>query len=290
MLKRNSLSFVSATTGLALGTALVIYELFNRPALPWSDEAAAQEAVAWINGQPLREQYYRQAIKAVDNDKRMPLTTEDTQRILDRLIDEELLIQQALDLGYLHHDVKVRALLIGRMRDRVLATDSEEADNDRLQAFFAEHRDRFTSPTVYHVRQIAVAGEDHRQQAEKLKQSMHNGTPFEPLWRQYRTASIDPVPDSPLPSSKLYQLLGERAFQALQSMQPGEVSEPIHLQDQSLLLQLVDTGNHQPVAFEQVRDQVAALYQRFRDEQAFGDYVQQLRQQADIQLALPAAP
>src|SRR5262249_43475430 len=56
------------------------------------------DAVARVNGAVIRLEDYRRIAGGLDADRRDGLGPGDRQRVLDRMIDEELLIQRALEL------------------------------------------------------------------------------------------------------------------------------------------------------------------------------------------------
>jgi len=86
-------------------------------------------------------------VQAVATDKRDPLTAEDRAHVLERLIEEELLVQRGLTLGLARQDRRVRADLTATVIDGVVSDASEgEPSDDELTAFYAANRDFFAGP------------------------------------------------------------------------------------------------------------------------------------------------
>ena len=98
------------------------------------------DAVAVVNGVPIRAEDYRRAVAMLAGDKRNPLTQADRVHVLDRLIEEELLIQAAVSERLVDHDRAVRQAITRAML-AVIVTDSASArpTREELRAFHADN-------------------------------------------------------------------------------------------------------------------------------------------------------
>lgn len=98
------------------------------------------DAVAVVNGVPIRAEDYRRAVAMLAGDKRNPLTQADRVHVLDRLIEEELLIQAAVSERLVDHDRAVRQAITRAML-AVIVTDSASArpSREELRAFHADN-------------------------------------------------------------------------------------------------------------------------------------------------------
>ena len=63
-------------------------------------------AVAFVNEVPIPETVYLRALSMLEQDKRGPITDADRIRILDLLIEEELLIQRADEINLIGNSLK----------------------------------------------------------------------------------------------------------------------------------------------------------------------------------------
>ena len=120
-------------------------------------EGLPPDVVAMVNDAPIRTEDFARMVDAVAADRREPLTGEDRQRVLDRLIDEELLVQRGLTLDLPRVDRRVRADLTQTVIDGIAsqAGDREPSEDD-LRAFYDSHRDFFAGPGRLRVRQVFV--------------------------------------------------------------------------------------------------------------------------------------
>ncbi|HSJ97137.1 MAG TPA: SurA N-terminal domain-containing protein, partial [Myxococcota bacterium] len=129
-----------ALAGVAAAALSLLGSGAAGPALP-------DGAVATVNGTVLRAADYQRALAALESDRRNPVGEGERRFVLDRLVDEELLVQRALELGLATSDRMVRNQLVAAMLTAV--TDDAglvEPDEASLRAFHTEHGDRFQAP------------------------------------------------------------------------------------------------------------------------------------------------
>ena len=88
--------------GILLGALSALSDQSNEPYL-------SATAVASVNHQQIRLAEYRRALGLFASDKREPLTEDDRSLVLQRLIDEELLIQHGITSGLIRTDMAVRS-------------------------------------------------------------------------------------------------------------------------------------------------------------------------------------
>jgi hypothetical protein len=96
---------------------------------------------ALVDGQPIRAQEAARAVEMLAGDRREPLTPQERARVLERLIDEELLVQSALARGFLASERSVRDAVTLAMVDSVGAESaSRAATPEELRAAFEAAR------------------------------------------------------------------------------------------------------------------------------------------------------
>jgi hypothetical protein len=88
--------------GILLGALSAMSDQHNEPYL-------SPTAVASVNHQQIRLAEYRRALGLFASDKRELLTEDDRSLVLQRLIDEELLIQHGITSGLIRTDMAVRS-------------------------------------------------------------------------------------------------------------------------------------------------------------------------------------
>ena len=96
------LLLAGASMGVLLGALSALSDQSNEPYL-------SATAVASVNHQQIRLAEYQRALGMFASDKRELLTEDDRSLVLQRLIDEELLIQHGITSGLIRTDMAVRS-------------------------------------------------------------------------------------------------------------------------------------------------------------------------------------
>lgn len=110
---------LGAIIGLGLGFMTALGWLGNEPLSP--------SVAAKVNDTNIRQVEYQRALKLYSSEKRDPLTEEDRSLVLRRLVEEELLVQQAMKLDLFRIDRGVRTVVLQSVLSGVMA-ESEAAD------------------------------------------------------------------------------------------------------------------------------------------------------------------
>ncbi len=246
-------------------------------------------AVAAINGVPLRAADYERALAALASDRRNLIRDAERRFVLERLVDEELLIQRALELGLAQSDRTVRSQLVAVMIASVTeAAALREPDTDELRAFHAEHAEWFQEPARLHVRQLWIRGEPARRDDEASQRAadavarLRAGEPYAEVVEALGDRPVARVPDAPLPAAKLVEYAGPAALAALAEAADGTITDPLPLAGGLQVLQLVAREPARARPFDEVADQVRAQHRRRAGEDALRRYLAELRERAEI--------
>jgi hypothetical protein len=127
---------LGAAAGVALAGAAL---LRGGPAEPASG-AESGDAVAWVNGQPVARESFARFVAGVARDRGgLDLDEAARREILDRMIDEELLLQQGLDLGLARREPAARRAIVSAVVDLVTTEEGPaEPTPEELEALHAE--------------------------------------------------------------------------------------------------------------------------------------------------------
>ncbi len=266
----NWLLLCGALAGGALATAGIVRA--PSPRLP-------DDAVAVVNGQPIRRADYETALAAAAADGKRG--TEDPalrRHVLERLIDEELLVQAALELGLAQRDRRVRADLSSATLSFVTEAPAKEPSEGELRDFFRENTGYFTSDARVEVEELYFEGPAARSRALAARAD----------WREGRTVPADPpplpLPAGQLPLTKLEQYLGPKLARALGELPVGEISEPLVSGDGYRLLRVKSRGGGSPPRFEDVRELVGAEWRRRASERELRRFLAERRARAKLSL------
>jgi len=253
--------------------------------LPPGAVARVGEAVIW------RAEWER-AIAALSLDRKTPLEPADRTFALNRLIDEELLLQRALEMDLPRTDVRARRALVSAVIDSVVTSqDAVEPSDAELRRFYAANREWFEGPELFRVWQIWFRAETPEEsaaaeaRARSARARIASGEPFEEVRRAFGDQESPPVPNTLLPASKLGELLGPTALRTLLQLAPGTVSEPVRSATGWHILLLAERRRGDPPPFEDVRAQVLQEFRRRAADQALRTYLDELRARTNVVVA-----
>lgn len=272
-MSRKPESFYILAAVLALGGALLI-ALDLSPLHRLSNESYA---VARVNDTPIPVAEYVRALDAMQAGLDRPLTEQDKSRALTILINEELIVQEALRLNLASDDRLVRKNLVQALINSVVLLESgQEASEKTLRVFYEEEKALFSRPVTFTVDALRV---NDRNKVDIFTDALTDGVAFSDAGRSAEFQAVE-IPAG-IPAGKLGEALGGKARDVILAMTPGDIAGPIESTGGDLFVWLLRRdGGERP--FAQVRDSVIAEWQRRQEETAVDRYLDRLRRQARI--------
>ncbi len=272
--------------GAGLGLLLAAISLLDVGS--GGDSALPAEAVASVNGQLIRRDDYQRLLSGLESDSRNPIDDEARRHVLDRMIEEELLVQRAVELGLVQLDRRVRADLTSNLISSVVnSTENREPDPAELAEFYAEQSDFFTRPGRYRVNQIyfrSPANTDENavlERAELARAEFMAGGDLEAISARLGDQPISPLPNSLLPALKLREYLGPAAMRAAMELATEEISQPIRSGIGIHLLVMKQRSEPRTPALEEIEAQVRNEWRRRSGDSALRLYLDELRAQSE---------
>lgn len=250
------------------GAAFGLLEFNNPDNLP--DFAAAR-----VNETVISKQALGEALSRLQYDSRELLEADDEAWVLDRLIDEELLVQHGLALGLAHSEHNVRAAIVQSLIAAATAeANASNPDDSELENFYAENQALFLATPAVAVRAWTTTD------ATLASRVIAGET--EPL--PAGVERIAALPESLLPLSKIRDYLGPTlAGKIAQRSQSGFFSETVA--GKHYIVQIIELAEPQTAAFSAIRGQVLARYRQDLADRALRDYIDLLRRRASVTVA-----
>lgn len=255
----------------ALGILLALAGLVDAGNAPLDDTTVARVNGVPIPADELQSLLERRAREGVSVD-RLPGT-------LDQLIDEELLIQRASELGILRRDSNVRVAIIQAMEKSILNEErGRSIQEEDIQAFYRDHTQLFAEPRRLQLEAILVRD---GAQVPSLLAALMKGTEATALAAARDAVSLTRLPPVPLSLDALARRFPDDVLARLKDAAEGEVVT--HESDRGIhLVKLVRIREAKVPAYEDIRLSVLNELQMQRQAVAYDEYLAWLRQRADI--------
>jgi hypothetical protein len=274
----NSSNSVRASIGL-LGLLLLL--VGSNTQLNWRNQPI--DTVVLVNQQPVTESALKFARQRSDRFMiDVPVKDRDKQ-LLQRLIDDELILQRAEELGILRADPGIRKLL-ARSAINTVVRESQALliKEPQLIAFYNNHQAVFQKPQRI---TLQAAQFDDLEMANISRNAVLLGDSLK------KTVSlvggkILPIPVSPLPKHMLIRYLGISLTDLALGLSATQISQPILQGDNIYLLHVVENQPATLMPFEQVRETVMTELISRQRRDSLTMTLEELKQTASIQLNL----
>tara|TARA_B110000503_G_scaffold102137_1_gene152535 strand:+ start:1997 stop:2833 length:837 start_codon:yes stop_codon:yes gene_type:complete len=260
--------------GAALGLVIAGYSLLTVPSYPLSDDIAAL-----VNEVPISQADHQSRIQRLAAGGAAP---DALRQSLEALVDEELLIQRAEELNLTRLDPNVRTALLVAARNAAVSEQlARPASEQELRAFFTAEASRFTTPLQLTLECLVLADDTPVTALAEIRAAFTTSSPLPAALAMYLTDST-PLPPVPLSLTALHRFLPAPVIAAAAALPAGETAV-VPQSQQLYLIKVVTRANALTPAFDAVRTQVEIEYGFFREHHAFANYLQWLRDRAQIQ-------
>ena len=215
------------------------------------------------------------------------------QEVMDELVNEGLLYQEALRQG-IDRDPKIRKMMVNTLlkRDVYGTLDPNEITDEELQTYFDEHKDEFVVPEKVQIKRVLIkvsdkmTAEDAAAKASELRDEIQaNPSQFKTIAQQHskgpyarRGGDLGFVGRKGKPG--IDQTLIDAAFE----MNKGEVSQVIETKDGYNILLVPNRRERVERTFEQMRGSVLRKVKSDRYNSLYENYVLKLKDAATIEV------
>jgi parvulin-like peptidyl-prolyl isomerase len=250
----------------------------------------APGTIATVNGEPIAREEYDRTLAALAGDRRGGIGDKERRWVLDRLIDEELLVQRGLELGLARRDAKVRADLTAAVVASAVAARGDVAPTPAaVRAYYDQNRDFFTRPGRVRARQILCRVRNDEDapafaRAREAAARLRAGEEFAAVRTALGDGEIAPLPDAPLPPTTLREYLGPTPLRTLLELPLGAVSEPVRSSAGYHVLLMLERQPDETPPFEEITAEVEAELRRWTGEEALRAYLDGLRARAQVEI------
>jgi hypothetical protein len=209
------------------------------------------------------------------------VSAEDKVRLLQRLIDDELLVQRGVELGMTESDTEVRAAIVNSLIASITAeADSASPTDAELEQYLADHADRFSYTSRVHVEVWQTDNESLAQDAANALRAS------EPVPASDDLRAMPDLPPGLVPAEVLRDYLGPAITAAAADMPDGS-SSVFARRGRWLVVQVVAKERAVVTDLDTIRNRVLLDYRRNLADDMLESYLENLRQRADITVTTP---
>jgi parvulin-like peptidyl-prolyl isomerase len=274
--------------GAALGVGLAALGLLGSGATG----ALPRGAVAAVNDTPISGDAFSRLVAGYESDTQKTASPEVRRRILDRMIDEELLVQRGVALGLVESDRQLRSDIVQAMiRSAVVESEETDPSDAELRAFYTAEAAFFTTPGRIRIAQlfvrVAEAGEDADAlaRAERGRAALAAGEALASVRAKLGSDEISPVPDALLPPATLREYVGPTVLRAALEQTPGQWGAPVRSGTGYHVVCVLEREPERTPPLEDIRDEVKSEWVRRAGDRALRGYLDALRGDARVVVA-----
>ena len=261
--------------GVFIGISLALFSSIRDTNFDDSRDWAAR-----VGGAEISKEKYLLQLDGLNSDKRVPLNKEDKAFVLERMIEEELLIQRAKDLGLFSTNTMIRGTIVQQMINMVISENSLDiVSNSELESFYKENKGFFTNADRLRLKQIYFSEEKGTalERAENFYLELIQGKKVD----QIDKSALE-IPDTLMTLAKVREYIGPSLMQVAKMLQPGEFTAPKKVIGGYKIIILLERRDASPPKFEFIRERVKSEYQKRKDDQALRDYLNKLKKRYEI--------
>ena len=240
------------------------------------------DTLVTVNGYPITQSALRNAEKRIQPNSSDPMNPDDREVLLQRLIDDELMLQHAEDLGIFTTDPGIRKLLVRSSVNSIIEDSrSEPISDEQLRTFYEDHKSVFQRPSRIGLK---VASFLNPEMAKDTWEIIKKEVPFEVAIAETKTGELINIPSSLIPEHVLRRYLGSKLTAVALSLSENQISSPITIDEFTYLIYVLAKEPEQQLSFDDSRLQVKSEYRSRHRQNALTNALTRLRKHADIRV------
>lgn len=237
-------------------------------------------AVARVGEKEISMQRFEEIIKVLDDQSNTELTLEKKNMIRERLIDEELLIQRAIELDLIRNDSLIKGNIIQTMFQHIINSNEViEPSEKQLRDYFRKEKDYFSSGKRFKLKNYSFRNLNEAETGSKYLKKNN----FDAFLNLTNKENIFDVPEVFLTPQKIRDYLGPKALQELDNLNKGDYSNVIQLNDIPSIIFCIDILYSKTPLFEEIYDQIKDKFIREREDILVKEYIENLRNFYEIE-------
>ena len=292
ILNKNSLIFIVA---IILGIALIFYETisFNNEFLQLKNK----KAVALVNDVVISEDQFLKYASNLGADIQPEDDVEILELLLERMIEEELLVQRGIELDLHKKDIGVRKEMIKQVIDFIIQVEKNQVNEEDIRNFYNENIGKYTPTEKIQFQSIYINSlnkesvllgteSDLKTLQPKLLKLYDElkTTDFLEIKSKFDENNFFEVPNKLINIKDCNLLFGKSICNQIASLNLDEVSQPIFFDNGYFIFKLVDQIKQEidEKYYNEIKEKIIFDYNNGLDDEKLKNYLKYLKDNADI--------
>ena len=238
------------------------------------------QAIARVGEKEISRQRFEEIIKVLDDQSNSELTLEKKNLIRERLIDEELLIQRAIELDLVRNDSLVKGNVIQTMFQHIInSNELVEPSEAELREYFSKEKNYFSSGRRYKLKNYTFRNSNDAETAINFL----NQSNLESFLKLVETESAIDLPNVFLTAQKIRDYLGPKVLDELPSLEKGGFSNIFEINEVPSIVICIDILLDNNPKFEEIAEQIKNKFIRDREDSLVKEYIENLRNFYEIE-------
>ena len=237
------------------------------------------DLVANVGGVQISKEKYYSQLEGLARDKKNPITERDKNYVLERMIEEELLIIRAKELGLFENNQIVRGSIIQQMIKLIISENYlESVEEETLRKFYEQNIGFFSSASRLRLQQIYFSNlsGDSKERSEEAFEYLKEGASYDEVSKMADQSALT-IPNSMMNLSKVREYIGPTLMNLARRLEPGEFSVPMEVAGGHKIIYLFDKELSEPEEFDSIQPKILKEYQRRRDDNSLREYLEDLK-------------
>ena len=242
-----------------------------------ADAELPPDVVAMVNETTIGRDIYDRAMNRLAE----PDSARAKAAILQRLVDDELLVQRGVELGMTESDSEVRSAIVNSLVASVTAeADAANPTDEQLQQYLADNAGRFSYTSKLSVGAWQTDDEPVAQEFVRLLRAGDTTSTSDGI------EAVPGLPTGLVPVDTIREYLGP-AITAAAAEMPDDSSAVFARRGRWLVVRVNDKERTAIADLATVRNRVLLDYRRKLADTMLTDYIDNLRKRADVRLIEP---
>ena len=265
---------------LIIGVLLVSQELFQYKSS--NQYLRQQNAVALVNDMTISEDQFIKYISTLGIDVVDENDEELLEIVLEKMIEEELLLQKGIELELHKFDIQIRKAIIQQVINSILLQNEEEVTEKELREYYENNKNKYQLSKLIHLDIIFLNSQ--REEDINLLFEAISTIGFAETKKQFHQELFFSIPDRLISIKDCVQLLGSNICKEIFELNLNDISNPIKYENGSLVIRIRNTNRDivDNDLFNRLYDKILFDFKNSEDDKYFKDYIQYLKENANI--------